>query len=121
MPEVVIHTADFDEGYQITSTSGGLRVKQIRQHPEPLTISREDLAKFGLQFIDDHHIPLNAQAELNGVLDRILASLNRAIEMMGSQADKERKWDIDNLRRAMILLGGLDEEVVERILRGEGL
>jgi hypothetical protein len=59
MPEVVIHTADFDEGYQITSTSGGLRVKQTRQHPELLTISREELAKFGLQFIDDHHIPLN--------------------------------------------------------------
>jgi hypothetical protein len=33
---------------------------------------------------------------------------------------REQKWDIDNLRGAMILLGGLDEKVAERILREEG-
>ena len=33
---------------------------------------------------------------------------------------KERKSDIDNLRRAMILLGGLDEKVLEKILGEQG-
>jgi hypothetical protein len=34
---------------------------------------------------------------------------------------RERKWDVDNLRGAMILLGGLDEKAVEKILTEEGL
>ena len=120
MPEVVIHTAEFPEGYQITTTSGGLRIRTTEHHADPITLSKEQLAQFGLQFIDDHHIPLTAQGNPDGVLDGILASLNRAIEFSGNRG-AEGKWDVDNLRRAMILLGGLDEDVVERILREEGM
>ena len=45
MPEVVIHTADFPEGYQITATSGGLRIRTTEHHAEPMTLSKEDVVE----------------------------------------------------------------------------
>lgn len=122
MPEVVIHAADFAEGYQITSTSGGLRIKATDHHAEPLTLTRVELAKFGLRLADDHHIPLNPEGEPEGVLDGLLGSVLRAIALMQKQKGaKKWEWDVQNLRRAFIVLGGLDEKVVEKIVREEGM
>jgi len=120
MSELILRTEDFGEGYRITSTGDGLLIQTTDHHPFPLKLSREALAKFRLRVEDDHYIPLNAERETGGILEGILASLNRAIELLGDQG-AERKWDNTNLRRAMILLGGLDEEVAERILREEGV
>ena len=120
MSELILHTEDFAEGYRITNTGDGLLIQTTDHHPFLLKLSLEALAKFRLRLEDDHYIPLNAEGETGGILDGILASLNRAIEMMGNEG-AERRWDITNLRRAMILLGGLDEEVVVRILREEGV
>jgi hypothetical protein len=97
-----------------------LLIETTDHHPFPLKLSRQALAKFRLRVEDDHYIPLNAERETGGILEGILASLNRAIELLEDQG-AERKWDITNLQRAMILLGGLDEEVAEKILREEGL
>jgi hypothetical protein len=119
MSELLLHIADFAEGYRITSTGDGLLIETTDHHPFALKLSREALAKFKLRLEDDHYIPLNAERDTTRILEGILASLNRAIELLGDQG-AERKLDITNLRRAMILLGGLDEEVAERILREEG-
>jgi len=116
MPELVLHSEDFAEGYRIASTGDGLLIETTDHHPFPLKLSREAVAKFRLRVEDDHYIPLNAERETGEILEGILPSLNRAIELLGGQG-VERKWDITNLRRAMILLGGLDAEVAERTLR----
>ncbi len=119
MPKLVLPSADFSEGYRITSTSDGLLIETTDHHPFPLKLSREALAQFKLHFEQDHYIPMNTEEAPTGILNGILASLNHAIELM--EEERERKWDVLNIRRAMILLGGLDEEVAERILREEGM
>jgi hypothetical protein len=122
MPELVIHAADFSEGYQIASTSSGLRIKSSDHHAAPLHLDRKQLAKFGLQFKNNHHIPLKNGTEPEGVLDSMIATVLRATKLMSLQRNKkEWEWDIKNLRRALVILGGLDEKVVEAILREEGL
>ena len=62
MPTPIIHTAEFSEGYRITSTGDGLLIETTDHHPFPLRLSREQLSPFGLQYKDDHYIPL-AQPE----------------------------------------------------------
>ena len=93
MPELVLHSADFSEGYRITSTSDGLLIETTDHHPFPLKLSREALARFSLRFEQDHYIPLGAEKGAGGILDGILASLSKAIEQMGNPPhEKERTW-----------------------------
>src|SRR3972149_2636042 len=68
MPELVFHTSDFDEEYQITSTGAGLIIKATDYHAGPLQLGRNELAKFGLRFEHDH-FPQAKNAEPKGVLD----------------------------------------------------
>ena len=60
MPELVLHTEDFGEGYRITSTGDCLLIETTDHHSYPLKLTREALAKFRLRLEDDHHIPLSA-------------------------------------------------------------
>ena len=53
-----------------------------------------------------------------GMVDRILSGLNGAI---GRCRDPEESWMAMDLKRAMILIGDLDEKVAQRILAQEGL
>ena len=120
MPTPVIHTADFREGFRITSTGEGLRIQTVSYHADPIELNREQLAQFGLHFEQDHFIPLEKDKKPEGVVDKILASLLHAMELMLQQgSDKKWKWDIANLRRAFTILSGLDEEVVQKILDEE--
>jgi hypothetical protein len=82
MPELILYTEDFREGYRITSTADGLLIETTDHHPFPLKLSREALTKFRLRLEDDHYIPLNAKRESGEILDGILASMNRAIELL---------------------------------------
>jgi hypothetical protein len=125
MPTPVIHSAEFNEGYQIDSAPDGLEISTTSYHARPLRLNREQLARFGLRFEQDHYIPLSkpsdeAQEEPKGVVDQRLASLHNVIGLVTHQRGKKKwKWDLANLHRAQIILGGLDEAMVQKILSEE--
>jgi hypothetical protein len=50
--------------------------------------------------------------------DRVLSALQKAISRCRGP---EESWMAQDLKRAMILIGGLDEEVAQRILDQDGL
>ena len=87
-----------------------------------MNLDREALAKFGLQFEQDHYIPLKRGGEQESILDSILASVKTAANLMiGQKQSAQWEWDVKNLHRAVVIPGGLDENAVERILREEEL
>ncbi|MHC4177129.1 MAG: hypothetical protein ACYSWU_06465 [Planctomycetota bacterium] len=121
MPELVMHTETFTKGYRLTTTSGGLRIEPAGAMQYSFTLDREGLARFGLRFIDDHYLDLRPGQEAEGNVDKMLASLDRAAELMiRTKPRSEWKRDIENLKRIYIILGGLDEKVVQQILDEEG-
>ncbi len=121
MPEPVLRSETFPEGYRLTSTSGGLRIESVEPDPKLLELNRDKLAAFGLRFIDDHYIDVRPGKEPEGVVDQMLASLDRAIDLLKMQEHRGSwKWDIDNLKRVWTILGGLGEKVVQQILDEEG-
>ena len=120
MPEPVLRSETLPEGYRLTSTSRGLRIESVETDPKPLELNRDNLAAFGLQFADDHYIDVTPGQEAEGVVDKMVASLDRAISLMQVQGHRGSwKWDIDNLKRVWTILGGLDEKVVQEILDEE--
>ena len=120
MPDPVLHSQTFPEGYRVTTTGSELRIEVTSTIPRPLRLDREQLAHFGLQFADDHYMDATPGQEAEGVVDRMLASLDRAAYLMISQLPKSKwKWDIENLKRIYPILGGLDEKVVQEILDEE--
>ena len=121
MPEAVLHTESFPEGYRLTTTGSELRIEVTSTIPRPLRLDRQQLAHFGLGFADDHYIDVGPSQEPEGVMDQMRASLDRAAELMIRLEPKSKwKWDIENLKRIYIILGGLDEKVVQQILDEEG-
>ena len=121
MPEPVLRSETFPEGYRLTSTSGGLRIEAVEPDPKLLELNRDKLAAFGLRFADDHYIDVTTGGKAEGVVDQMLASLDRAIDLLKMQEHRGSwKWDIDNLKRVWTILGGLGEKVVQQILDEEG-
>jgi len=116
MPEAVLHSETFPEGYRISSTGRELGIEATEYEPRPLGLNREVLARFGLQFEHDHYIEIVTSEEPTGIVDKMLASLDRAIGIMRA---KEHQWEVENLKRIYIILGGLDEKVVQEILDEE--
>ncbi len=120
MPEPVLHSETFPEGYRLITTGTELRIEVTSTIPRPLRLDLQQLAHFGLRFIDDHYIDVTPGKETEGVVDKMLASLDRAAELMIRLESKSKwKWDIENLKRIYIILGGLDEKVVQEILDEE--
>ncbi len=121
MPEPVLHSEAFPEGYRLTTTGTELRIEVTSTIPRPLRLDRQQLAAFGLRFADDHYIDVRPDQEPEGVVNKMLASLDRAISMMEIQKHRGSwKWDIDNLKRVWTILGGLGEMVVQQILDEKG-
>ena len=121
MPEPVLHSETFPEGYRLTTTGTELRIDPTEANPRSLHLDRDALARFHLCFQDDHYIDVTTGKEAEGVVDKMLASLDRAIDLMKMQEHKGSwKWDIDNLKRIWTILGGLDEKVVQQIPDEEG-
>lgn len=121
MPELVRKTETFPEGYRVTSTSTELGIEATLEHPRPLRLDREKLAAFGLRFAADHDIGVMSKPEIPGIVENMLGSLDRAAELMiRTKPRSEWKPDIENLKRIYIILGGLDENVIQQILDGEG-
>jgi hypothetical protein len=55
MTTSVIHSAEFNEGYQIDSTPDGLEISTTSYHARPLRLNREQLA--GLWLGSGSHSP----------------------------------------------------------------
>jgi hypothetical protein len=102
------------DGYTLRADADSVT---IDPGPKPITLGRQVLAQLGLQPRDDFPIPLGAESEKEVVTGRILSALQEAIRRCRGP---EEAWMVLDLRRAMILIGGLDEEIVRRMLDQEG-
>ena len=89
----------------------------IEPGPAPITLRRDELAELGLQPRDDYRIPLTGKAGVSYVTDRILAALHQAIERCGP----EEAWMALDLKRVMVMIHGLDEDIAQEILDQEDL
>jgi hypothetical protein len=85
--------------------------------PEPITLHPSDQERLGLAIRDDYQIPLSDEQE-GGQL--VAGSLSALTEALGRCEGQKHAWTRRNLRRAMVLIGGLDEKVVQEIVGQEG-
>ena len=106
------HTRD---GYTFRADAQGLT---IDPGPRPIALSRGELTQLGLQPRDDYRIQIEPDTPKEDVTGRILSALDEAIQRCRGP---EETWMAQDLKRAMILIGGLDEEVAQRILDQEGV
>jgi hypothetical protein len=102
------------DGYTFSADAGSLT---IEPGPTPITLNRSELEQIGLAIRDDYQIPLET-AEEGSVIGSILATLSESLRRFEGQANQ---WKRRDLRRAMVLLGGLDEKMAQSILDQEGV
>jgi len=102
------------DGYTFRADAQGLT---IEPGAKPITLNRNELEQLGLQPRDEYHIPLESETPREDVTGRIVSELGEAISR-GRGPDE--RWMAQDLKRAMVLIGGLDEEVAQRILDQEG-
>ena len=102
------------EGYTFRADVPGLT---IESGPKPITLPRTELEQAGLQIRDHYKVPRCRKQENADISDRILAALHEAISRCRGP---EESWMAQDLMRAIILIGGLDEEVAQRVLDQEG-
>ncbi len=90
----------------------------IEPGPERVALSRAELERIGLAIRDDYRVEANVEEDKGPLIAGILATLTEALGRFEGQANA---WKRRNLRRAMVLLGGLDEKTAEEILDQEGV
>ena len=79
MPEAVIRTENYLEGYRLTTMAGGLQIDTIRPNPKPQRLDLDQLALLALRLVDDHYIEVQQTGqEATGSPDKMLATLARA-------------------------------------------
>jgi hypothetical protein len=76
------------------------------------------LERLGLAIRDDYQIPLSDEEDGGQLVAGILSALTEALSRCEGQ---KHAWTRRNLRRAMVLIGGLDEKVVQEIVEQEGV
>jgi len=103
------------DGYAFRAAAAGLT---IEPGPKPVTLNRQELAQLGLEPRDDYKIQLAEGQQGQDVTSRILTALQEAISRCRGP---EEAWMAQDLKRAMILIGGLDAEVARRVLDQGGL
>jgi hypothetical protein len=103
------------DGYKFRADAQTLTIDPGLQ---PITLARSELEQLGLRFRDDYQVPLTSTEERGGVIDPIMSALEEAIRRCRGP---EESWMALHLRRAMILVGGLDEKVAKQILDQEGV
>ena len=103
------------DGYTFRADAQGLT---IEPELKPITLNQSELEQLGLQPRDDYRIPIASAATKEDVTGRILSPLNEAIQRCRGP---EETWMAQDLKRTMILIGGLDEEVAQKILDQEGV
>ena len=103
------------DGYDFRADAQSLA---IEPGPKPITLTRPELNQLGLDIRDDHKIPLaEGASEAEPAVDAIVAALSEALKRCRGP---QEAWMAMNLKRAMILIGGLDEKVAQEILDQEG-
>jgi len=104
------------DGYTFRADAQSLAVEP---GPKPITLTRPELDQLGLDIRDDHKIPLTEGAsEREPAIDAIVAALSEALKRCRGP---EEAWMAMNLRRAIVLVGGLDETAAQEILDQEGV
>ena len=103
------------DGYMFRADAGSLT---IEPGPKAATLSRAELEQLGLTIKDDYQVPLTGGHESRGVIDSILAALKEALTRCRGP---EEIWMARDLKRAMTLIGGLDEATTQEILDQEGV
>ena len=104
------------DGYTFRADAQSLA---IEPGPKPITLPRPELQQIGLEIRDDHEIPLiEVAAEPEPAIDAIVSALSEALKRCRGP---EEGWTAVNLRRAMVLVCGLDEKVAQEILDQEGV
>ena len=98
------------DGYTFRADADGLT---IEPGPKPISLGRGELDQLGLQPRDDYRIQHEAIPPKEDVTGRIVSALHEAISRCRGP---EESWMAQDLKRAMILVGELDEEVAQRIL-----
>src|SRR2546422_5589567 len=94
------------DGYAFRADAQSLA---IEPGPKPITLTRPELDQLGLDIRDDHKIPLSeAAAGPEPAIDAIVSALNEALKRCRGP---EEAWMAMNLKRAIVLIGGLDEKV----------
>ena len=101
------------DGYAFSADA---QSQTIEPGPKPITLSRPELEQLGLTIHDEHQLRLDTEATSPDLIDAILSALNEAAKRCRGP---EESWMAMNLRRAMVLIGGLDEKVVQEILDQE--
>ncbi len=101
-------------GYSFCTDAGSL---VIEPGPRPTTLSRGELMQLGIEVRDDYRVPLTGGQEFHGVIDSILAALKEALTRCRGP---EEIWMARDLKRAIILVGGMDEDAARQILEQEG-
>ena len=102
-------------GYTFTADAQSLT---ITPGPNPVTLERSALERLGLAIRDDYQIPQSDEQEEGQLVAGILSALTDALKLCeGTQ----QAWTRRNLRRAMVLIGGLDEKVARGISDQEGV
>ena len=103
------------DGYSFLADAAHL---SIEPGPQPIRLSRTELEQLGLAIRDDYQVPLESEDESGQVIASILAALSEALRLMEGP---KRAWTRRDIRRAMTLIGGLDEKTAQEILDQEGV
>ena len=103
------------DGYTFSADAHTLT---IQPGPKPITLQRWELEQLGLAIRDDYQVPLAEQQDEGQLIAGILSELKGALKRCEGTP---HAWTRRNLRRAMVLIGGLDEKVLRGILEQEGV
>ena len=79
-------------------------------------IHRATKEQVGLAIRDDYQVPVADEQEDEKLTARILAAL---AEVLRRCEGPSQRWTRRNLKRAMVLIGGLDEKVAREIVEQE--
>ena len=102
------------DDYTFSADAGSLT---IEPGPRPTTLSRGELMQLGIEVRDDYRVPLTGAHESPGVIESILAALKEALSRCRGP---EEIWMARDIKRAMVLVGGLDDKTAKEILDQEG-
>ncbi len=102
------------DGYTFRADAGSLT---IEPGPKATTLSRGELMQLGIEARADQQVPLPGGQGSHRVIDSILAALKEALSRCRGP---EEIWMARDLKRAMILIGGLDEKTAQEFLDQEG-
>ncbi len=92
----------------------------ITPGPKPITLTRPELEQLGLLFKDQHYFKHSAEDEdeEEGIIGAMMNALTDAMARCRGPKDE---WMRRNLKRALFVVGGLDERSVAGMLDQEGL